>query len=44
MELLQQAVKAGWRNRAHMEKDTDLDPLRGREDFKKLLGSLPRPR
>ena len=23
-----------------MKKDTDLDPLRGREDFKKLLAEL----
>ena len=23
-----------------MKKDTDLDPLRGRDDFKKLLGDL----
>jgi hypothetical protein len=23
-----------------MKKDTDLDPLRGREDFQKLIGEL----
>jgi hypothetical protein len=33
-------VKAGDRNAAHMAKDTDLDPLRGREDFKKLIADL----
>ncbi len=40
MELLHQAVKAGWKDAAHMAKDTDLDPLREREDFKKLLAEL----
>jgi hypothetical protein len=39
--LLRRAVAAGYRNRAHMEKDPDLDPLRGRADFRKLLASLP---
>ena len=34
------AVKAGYRDAAHMKKDTDLDPLREREDFKKLLAEL----
>ena len=40
MELLQQAVKAGFKNAAHMKKDSDLDPLRDRDDFKKLLAEL----
>jgi tetratricopeptide (TPR) repeat protein len=40
MDLLRQAVKAGWKDAAHMKKDTDLDSLRGREDFKKLLQEL----
>jgi tetratricopeptide (TPR) repeat protein len=40
MDLLRQAVKAGWNDAAHMQKDTDLDPLRGREDFRKLLAEL----
>ena len=40
MELLRKAVKAGFVNAAHMKKDTDLDPLREREDFKKLLEEL----
>ena len=43
MELLQKAVQAGYKDAAHMKKDTDLDPLRDREDFKKLLASLPTP-
>jgi tetratricopeptide (TPR) repeat protein len=42
MELLNQAVKAGWNDAAHMRRDTDLDPLRGREDFKELLTRLGR--
>ena len=38
MELLHKAVQAGYRNAAHMAKDTDLEALRGRDDFKKLIG------
>jgi eukaryotic-like serine/threonine-protein kinase len=40
MELLQKAVKSGFTHVAHMKKDTDLDPLREREDFKKLIAGL----
>ena len=40
MQWLQKAVQAGYKNAAHMKKDTDLDPLREREDFKKLLAEL----
>ena len=40
MELLRQAVKAGYKDAAHMAKDPDLDPLRDREDFQKLLAEL----
>ncbi len=40
MELLAKAVKAGYKDAAHMKRDTDLDPLRGREDFRKLLADL----
>jgi tetratricopeptide (TPR) repeat protein len=40
MQLLHQAVKAGWKDAAHMMKDVDLDALRGRDDFKKLIGEL----
>jgi serine/threonine protein kinase/tetratricopeptide (TPR) repeat protein len=42
MELLSKAVKAGYKNASHMKKNTNLDPLRGRADFKKLLGELAR--
>ena len=45
MEMLHKAVKAGYSDAAHMAKDTDLDPLRDRDDFKKLLDSLqPKPK
>ena len=40
MELLQKAVKVGFTDAAHIANDTDLDPLRGREDFMKLLAEL----
>jgi tetratricopeptide (TPR) repeat protein len=40
MVLLQQAVKAGFQDAAHLAKDTDLDLLRERDDFKKLLAEL----
>jgi serine/threonine protein kinase len=38
--FLKKAVAAGYKDAAHMEKDTDLDALRGRADFKKLLAEL----
>ena len=34
IDLLQKAVKAGYKDAAHMAKVTDLEPLRAREDFK----------
>jgi serine/threonine protein kinase/Tfp pilus assembly protein PilF len=40
MELLRRAVKTGYQDAAHMAKDTDLHPLRGGDDFKKLLAEL----
>jgi tetratricopeptide (TPR) repeat protein len=40
MELLEEAVKVGWTDAAHMQTDADLDPLRDREDFKKLMSDL----
>jgi hypothetical protein len=40
MELLHKAVSAGYKDAVHMTKDTDLDPLCEREDFKKLLADL----
>jgi serine/threonine protein kinase len=40
MKLLRDAVGKGFKDAAHMEKDTDLDPLRQREDFQKLIAEL----
>ncbi|MFL5330876.1 MAG: tetratricopeptide repeat protein [Gemmataceae bacterium] len=40
MDWIQQVVAAGFKDVAHMKKDTDLDPLRDREDFKKLIAEL----
>jgi hypothetical protein len=40
IELLQKAVKAGYSDAAHMAKDADFDPIRGRDDFKELIEDL----
>jgi hypothetical protein len=40
MERLRKAVAAGYRNAAHMKKDPDLEVLRDRDDFKKLIAEL----
>src|SRR5262249_39695608 len=40
MDMLRHALSAGADDLAHMNKDTDLDPLRGREDFKQLLREI----
>jgi hypothetical protein len=40
MDLLRQAVARGFKDVAHMHKDKDLDPLRQRDDFQKLLADL----
>jgi hypothetical protein len=40
MGWLKRAVAAGFRDLAAIQKDSDLDALRGREDFKKLLAEL----
>jgi serine/threonine protein kinase/tetratricopeptide (TPR) repeat protein len=37
MAWLTKAVAAGWPDAAHIKKDTDLDFLRDREDFQKLV-------
>jgi serine/threonine protein kinase len=47
--LLGRAIAKGYKDVAAMRKDADLDPLRSRSDFKKLLAELearkePRPR
>jgi hypothetical protein len=40
MNMLQKAVKAGWSDAGHMANDTDLDAIRRRTDFKKLIDEL----
>jgi hypothetical protein len=40
VEALRKAVAAGFRNLELLRKDTDLDALRGREDFKALEADL----
>src|SRR5262249_28877191 len=40
MKLLRDAVSKGYKDVPHMEKDTDLDPLRQRNDFQKLVAAL----
>ncbi|HTU88894.1 MAG TPA: tetratricopeptide repeat protein [Gemmataceae bacterium] len=40
MTWLQKAVAAGYKDAEHMKVDTDLDALRDREDFRKLLAEL----
>jgi len=40
MAWLHKAVAAGYKNARHMKQDKDLDALRDREDFKKLLAEL----
>jgi tetratricopeptide (TPR) repeat protein len=38
--MLRRAIAAGFRDAAHMRKDTDLDSMRERPDFEKLLADL----
>jgi serine/threonine protein kinase len=40
---LKQAIDAGYRNTARLKQDKDLDALRDRPDFTKLLAPLPGP-
>jgi hypothetical protein len=40
VKMLQVAVDKGWNNAAHMKKDSDLDSLRQRDDFQKLMAEL----
>jgi serine/threonine protein kinase/tetratricopeptide (TPR) repeat protein len=40
MATLRQAVQNGYKDFSHMKKDSDLDPLRSRADFQKLLAEL----
>ena len=40
LKMLRGAVTKGYRDAASMNKDSDLAPLRGRDDFKQLLAEL----
>jgi hypothetical protein len=40
MKLLREAVSKGYKDVAHMKKDTNLNPLRPRQDFQKLVAEL----
>jgi hypothetical protein len=40
MKMLHNAVARGWKNVALAKRDTDLDPLRDRADFRMLLAEL----
>jgi serine/threonine-protein kinase len=40
LDTLRQALKSGYKDLANMKKDPDLDPLRQRADFQKLLQDL----
>jgi tetratricopeptide (TPR) repeat protein len=40
MQLLRDAVSKGFKEVGHMKKDTDLDPLRQRDDFRTLVAEL----
>jgi hypothetical protein len=40
MELLARAVDVGYQDFARIAADSELDPLRGREDFRKLVAGL----
>jgi hypothetical protein len=42
MKMLRDAVSMGYKNVAHLKKDTDLDPLRQRDDFRPLVAELER--
>jgi hypothetical protein len=40
VELLRLAVAKGYKDAAHLKEEADLDPLRQRDEFKKLLADL----
>jgi serine/threonine-protein kinase len=40
VELLRQAVAKGYKDAAHIKEDADLDALRQRDDFRKLVADL----
>jgi tetratricopeptide (TPR) repeat protein len=40
VSLLRQAMRAGYKDVEHMKKNADLDPLRSRDDFQKLIAEM----
>jgi serine/threonine-protein kinase len=42
VELLRQAIAKGYKNMDAIKTDSDLDCLRGRDDFKQLIAGLPK--
>lgn len=42
VKLLDMAIHEGYRDRVHMDWDTDLDPLRDRKDYQELVMNLDR--
>ena len=40
MKLLRDAVNKGFKDVPHVKQDTELDPLRQREDFQKLVAEV----
>jgi hypothetical protein len=38
--VLREAIQKGYKNVGHIKKDKDLDPLRSRADFQKLVAEL----
>lgn len=43
LKNLEESLKKGFRDKAHIEKDSDWDNLRGDEDFKRILTKYPEP-
>jgi len=43
VEALASALEHGFNRYELLETDTDLDPLRKRDDFKALMASIPTP-
>lgn len=42
VKMLDMAIHEGYRDRVHMDWDTDLDPLRDRKDYQELMANLER--
>jgi hypothetical protein len=40
LAFLKQSIAAGFKKANHLQKDKDLDTLRGREDFKKIVAGI----